>query len=90
MRENLTSRPSRPNPFNRILIVQPLSSRNFFTNNSSQLFQINPMHAYRWPNGGPARARRPRATTLAQTRHADLLTVSGQPVTPTAHLIKST
>jgi hypothetical protein len=23
----------------------------FFTNNPSQLFQINPLHAYRWPNG---------------------------------------
>jgi hypothetical protein len=29
--------------------------------------QITP---YRWPNGGPARARRPPATTLAQARHA--------------------
>jgi hypothetical protein len=24
-----------------------------FTNNPSHLFQINPLHAYRWPNGGP-------------------------------------
>jgi hypothetical protein len=29
------------------------------------------MHAYIWPNGG--RARRSQTTTLAQTRHADLL-----------------
>jgi hypothetical protein len=47
------------------------------------------MHAYRWPIGGPTRARRPRATTLAQARHADLLTVPDQPVSPSAHLIKS-
>jgi hypothetical protein len=25
--------------------------RHLFTNNSSQLFQINPLHAYRWSNG---------------------------------------
>jgi hypothetical protein len=54
--------------------------RHLFTNNPSQLFQINPLHAYRWPNGDPARARHLRATTLAQTRYADLLTVPGQPV----------
>jgi hypothetical protein len=29
-------------------------SRHLFTNNPSQLFQINPLHAYRWPNGDPA------------------------------------
>jgi hypothetical protein len=58
-----------------------------FTNNPSQLFQINPQHAYKWPNGGPARARRARATTLTQARHAGLLTVPSQPVSP-AHLIK--
>jgi hypothetical protein len=45
------------------------------------------MHAYRWPNDGPAWARRPRATTLALARHADLLTVLGQPVSPPTHLI---
>jgi hypothetical protein len=39
-----------------------------------------------WPT---ARARRPWATTLAQARPADLLTVPGQPVSPSAHLIKS-
>jgi hypothetical protein len=55
-------------------------SRHLFTNNLSQLFQINPMHAYRWPNGGPARARHTRATTMTETRHAGLLTVLGQPV----------
>jgi hypothetical protein len=59
-------------------------SRHLFTNNPSQLFQINPLHAYRWPNGGPA-----RATTLAQSRHVGLLIVSGQPISPSAHLIKS-
>jgi hypothetical protein len=69
--------------------VPTVDPRHFFTNNPSQLFQINPMHACRWPNGGPAQARRLRATTLAQARHADLLTVSGQPVSPSAHLIKS-
>jgi hypothetical protein len=46
------------------------------------------MHAYRWPNGDPVRARRPRATTLVQSRHDDLLTVSGQPVSLLAHLVK--
>jgi hypothetical protein len=63
--------------------------RHFFTDNPLQLFQINPLHAYRWLNGGPARARRPRATTLAQARHAGLLTVPDQPVSLSAHLIKS-
>jgi hypothetical protein len=64
-----------------VLTVVP---RHFFINNPLQLFQINPMHAYRWLNGGTARARRPQATTLAQTRHADLLAVPGQPVSPFA------
>jgi hypothetical protein len=45
---------------------------HLFINNPSQLFQINSLHGYRWPNGGPARARRPRAITLAQARHAGL------------------
>jgi hypothetical protein len=57
--------------------VSTVVSRHLFTNNPSQLFQINLLHAYRWPNGGPAWARRPRATTLAQTRYAGMLTVSG-------------
>jgi hypothetical protein len=70
-----------------VLTVVP---RHLFTNNLSQLFQINLLHAYRWPNGGPAWARRQRAITLAQACHAGLLTVSGQPVRPSAHLIKST
>jgi hypothetical protein len=34
-------------------------------------------HAYRWPNVGPAWAKRPWATTLAQARHVGLLTVLG-------------
>jgi hypothetical protein len=38
------------------------------------------LHAYRWPNGGPARARRPQATALAQARHVGLLTVPGRPL----------
>jgi hypothetical protein len=63
--------------------------RHIFTNNPSQLFQINPLHAYRWPNGDPARARHPRATTLAQAHHAGLLTVPGQPISPSARWIKS-
>jgi hypothetical protein len=46
--------------------VSTVVSRHLFTNNPSQLFQINSLHAYRWPNGGPARTRRSRATTLAQ------------------------
>jgi hypothetical protein len=25
--------------------------RHLFTNNPSQLFQTNPLHVYRWPNG---------------------------------------
>jgi hypothetical protein len=68
--------------------VSTVVMRHFFTNNLSQLFQINSMHACRWPNGGPARARRPRATTLAQTRHVDQLAVPGQLVSPSAHLNK--
>jgi hypothetical protein len=74
------------------IVKVPVSTvvlRRLFTNNLSQLFQINPMHAYRWPNGGPVRARCPRATALAQTCHAGLLTVSAQPVNPLANLIKS-
>jgi hypothetical protein len=63
--------------------------RHLFTSNPSQLFQINPLHVYRWPNGGPAWARRLRTTTLTHARHVGLLTVSGQPVSPLAHLIKS-
>jgi hypothetical protein len=54
------------------IVKAPVSTvvlRRLFTNNLSQLFQINPMHAYRWPNGGPVRARCPRATALAQTCH---------------------
>jgi hypothetical protein len=66
---------------------QLVVSRHLFTNNPSQLFQINLLHDYRWPNGGPTRAKRPRATTLAQARHADMLTVPGQTVSPSAHLI---
>jgi hypothetical protein len=66
---------------------QLVFSRHLYTNNPSQLFQINLSHDYRWPNGGPARAKRPRATTLAQARHADLLTVPSQTVSPSAHLI---
>jgi hypothetical protein len=54
--------------------------RHLFTNNLSQLFQVNSLNAYRWPNGGPAWARRPWATTLAQARHAGLLTVSASPL----------
>jgi hypothetical protein len=60
--------------------VLSVVSRHLFTNNPSQLFQINLLHAYKWRNGGPAQARRPRATTLAQTRHAGLLTVLKAPV----------
>jgi hypothetical protein len=33
--------------------VSTVAPRHIFTNNSSQLFQINLLHAYRWPNGGP-------------------------------------
>jgi hypothetical protein len=60
---------------------------HLFTNKISQLFQINPLHAYRWPNDGLTRAKRPRATTLAQTYHVGLLTVSGQSVSLSAYLI---
>jgi hypothetical protein len=66
--------------------VSTVVTRHLFTNNPSQLFQINLLHAYRWSNGVPARARCPRATTLAQAHHASLLTVPGQ---PSAYLIKS-
>jgi hypothetical protein len=37
----------------------------------------------------PTRARCTRATTMAHARHVSLLTVSGQPVSPSIHLIKS-
>jgi hypothetical protein len=57
--------------------VSTVVPRHLFTNNSSQLFQTNPLHVYRWPNSDPT-----WATTLAQARLADLLTVSGQPVRP--------
>jgi hypothetical protein len=46
--------------------VLTIVTHHLFTNNLSQLFQINPLHAYRWPNGSPARAKRPRATALSQ------------------------
>jgi hypothetical protein len=78
---------------------------HLFINNPSHIFQINSMHtcslrttnlhvpkhtsAYRWPNDNQARARRPRATTLAQARHAGLLTVTGWPVSPLGYLVKS-
>jgi hypothetical protein len=70
--------------------ISTVVPRRLFTNNPSQLFQINPLHAYRWPNDGTTRARRTRATTMAQARHAGLLTVPGQPVSLSDHLIKST
>jgi hypothetical protein len=53
--------------------VSTVVMRHLFINNLSQLFQINLLHAYLWPNGGPAWARRSRATTLAHARHAGLL-----------------
>jgi hypothetical protein len=37
----------------------------------------------------PTRAGCTRATTMAHARHAGLLTVLGQPVSPSIHLIKS-
>jgi hypothetical protein len=70
--------------------VSTVVPRHLFINKPSQLFQINPSHGYRWPNGGPAWARRPRATTLAHARHAGLLTVPGQPFSSSDHLINST
>jgi hypothetical protein len=45
--------------------VSTIVPRHHFTNNPSQLFQINPPHDYRWPNGGPARARRSRVRLSA-------------------------
>jgi hypothetical protein len=50
--------------------------RHLFTNNPSQLSQINPMHVYRWSNS----ARHTRATIMAQTRYVGLLTIPSQPV----------
>jgi hypothetical protein len=55
-------------------LVKPVSKvvpRYLFTNNPSQLFQINPLHAYRWSNGGPAWARRPRCGPGTSCRPAD-------------------
>jgi hypothetical protein len=57
---------------------------SFFTNNPSQLFQINIDVKRR-----PTWARCTRATTMAHARHAGLLTVLGQPVSPSIYLIKS-
>jgi hypothetical protein len=48
-------------------LVSTVVMRHFLTNNPSQLFQINPLHDYIWPNSGPARGKRPRATTMALT-----------------------
>jgi hypothetical protein len=56
--------------------VSMVVTRHLFINNSSQLFQINLLHVYIWPNDSPAWARRSRATTLAHARHAGLLTVT--------------
>jgi hypothetical protein len=70
-------------PVSTVIMYRP------FTNKLSQIFQINPLHAYKWPNGGPAQARRPWAPALAQARHADLLTVLGRSISLSAHLIKS-
>jgi hypothetical protein len=68
--------------------VSTVVMRHCFTNNPSQLFQINLLHAIDVKRR-PTRARCTRATTMAQTRHAGLLTVSGQSVSPSIHLIKS-
>jgi hypothetical protein len=38
--------------------VSTVIPRHLFINKPSHLFQINPLHTYRWPNDGPARARR--------------------------------
>jgi hypothetical protein len=70
-------------PVSTVVLYRP------FTYKLSQLFQINLLHVYRWPNGGPAQARRPRAPALAQACHTGLLTVLGRPVSPSVHLIKS-
>jgi hypothetical protein len=67
-----------------------LSSRVIFLQITPHSYFKLIVAAYRWPNDGPTRARCPRATTLGQARHADLLTVPSQPVSPSAHLIKST
>jgi hypothetical protein len=67
------------------ILKAPVSTavpHHLFTNKPSQLFQINSLHAYSWPNGVPTWVRRLRATTLAQACHAGLLTVLGQPVSP--------
>jgi hypothetical protein len=74
------------------ILKAPVSTvviRHLFTNNPLQLFQINSLNAYKWPNDRPTRVRRPWATTLAQTRHDGQLTVLDQLVSSSAHLIKS-
>jgi hypothetical protein len=52
-------KPSQRTGNRLVMLKAPVStvlSRHIFTNNPSQLFQINPMDTNRWPNGGPARA----------------------------------
>jgi hypothetical protein len=65
--------------------VSTVVMRHFFTNNSSQLFQIKLIRC----TSIDAKQRPTRDTTMAQTRHVGLLTVSGQSVSPSIHLIKS-
>jgi predicted homoserine dehydrogenase-like protein len=64
--------------------------RYLFTNNPSQLFQINLLHVYIDGQTAPTRGKTHVATTIGQARHVVLLTVSGQPVSPSTHLIKLT
>jgi hypothetical protein len=41
-------------PVSTVVLYRP------FTNKLSQLFQINSLHVYRWPNGGPATMQKVR------------------------------
>jgi hypothetical protein len=38
-------------PVSTVSTVSTVVPRYLFTNNHLQLFQINPLHVYRWPNG---------------------------------------
>jgi hypothetical protein len=80
-----------------ILFISILYLKHQFQRSSCVIFlQITPHSYFKWTRytsidakRRPTWARCTRATTMAQARHAGLLTVSGQPVSPSIHLIKS-
>jgi hypothetical protein len=91
-------RPGRKPKAYNIPALYILYLKHHFQRSSCVIFlQINPHSYFKLicctsinVKRRPTRARCMRATTMAQARHAGLLTVSGQPVNPSIHLIKST